>query len=146
MPFSIYNSFPLYTTIVPVHTKRSPDTINIQAASIFTRIRMCLSTYTQSRLSYSQVLGSTQVGYWLGCIHPSNLDGWNCLEYSQPEGAGGLAWVRGDEMVPPAATWRDLIQPLYCQTGARTLVILPKRRSPCLYESVRQDLPARPSV
>jgi len=32
--------------------------------------------------------------------------------YSQTEGAGGLTWVRADEMVPLAATWRDLIQPL----------------------------------
>jgi len=31
--------------------------------------------------------------------------------YSQTEGAGGLTWVRADEMVPLAATWRDLIQP-----------------------------------
>jgi hypothetical protein len=32
--------------------------------------------------------------------------------YSQTEGAGGLTWVRADEMVPLAATWRDLIQPI----------------------------------
>jgi hypothetical protein len=31
--------------------------------------------------------------------------------YSQTEGAGGLTWLRADEMVPLAATWRDLIQP-----------------------------------
>ena len=30
--------------------------------------------------------------------------------YSQTEGAGGLTWLRADEMVPLAATWRDLIQ------------------------------------
>jgi hypothetical protein len=29
--------------------------------------------------------------------------------YSQTEGAGGVTWVRADEMVPLAATWRDLI-------------------------------------
>jgi hypothetical protein len=29
--------------------------------------------------------------------------------YSQTERAGGLTWVRADEMVPLAATWRDLI-------------------------------------
>jgi len=33
--------------------------------------------------------------------------------YSQTEGAGGLTWLRADEMVPLAATWRDLIQPFY---------------------------------
>ena len=32
--------------------------------------------------------------------------------YSQTEGAGGLIWLRGDEMVPLAATWQDLIQAL----------------------------------
>jgi len=31
--------------------------------------------------------------------------------YSQTEGAGGLTWLRAEEMVPLAATWRDLIQP-----------------------------------
>ena len=30
--------------------------------------------------------------------------------YSQTEGAGGLTWLRADEMVPLAATWRDLIR------------------------------------
>src|ERR1700733_14456140 len=30
--------------------------------------------------------------------------------YSQTEGAGGLTWVRADEMVPLAATWRNLIR------------------------------------
>src|ERR1700734_2127375 len=29
--------------------------------------------------------------------------------YSQTEGAGGLTWMRADEMVPLPATWRDLI-------------------------------------
>jgi hypothetical protein len=31
--------------------------------------------------------------------------------YSQTEGAGGLTWLRADEMAPLTATWRDLIQP-----------------------------------
>jgi hypothetical protein len=34
--------------------------------------------------------------------------------YSQTEGAGGLTWVRADEMVPLVAMWRDLIQP-FCE-------------------------------
>jgi hypothetical protein len=29
--------------------------------------------------------------------------------YSQTEGAGRLTWLRSDEMIPLAATWRDLI-------------------------------------
>ena|ERR1700733_3969518 len=31
--------------------------------------------------------------------------------YSQTEGAGGLTWLRADEMAPLAATWQDLIRP-----------------------------------
>ena len=31
--------------------------------------------------------------------------------YSQTEEAGGLTWLRADEMVPLPATWRDLIRP-----------------------------------
>jgi hypothetical protein len=31
--------------------------------------------------------------------------------YSQTEGVGRLTWLRADEMVPLAPTWRDLIQP-----------------------------------
>jgi hypothetical protein len=31
--------------------------------------------------------------------------------YLQTEGAGGLTWLRADEMLPLAATWRGLIQP-----------------------------------
>jgi hypothetical protein len=32
--------------------------------------------------------------------------------YSQTEGAGGLTWVRADEMVPLEPTWRELIRPV----------------------------------
>jgi 5-methylcytosine-specific restriction endonuclease McrA len=37
----------------------------------------------------------------------NRVTGW---AYAQTEGVGGLTWLRADEMVPLAATWRDLIR------------------------------------
>lgn len=39
---------------------------------------------------------------------PNRVTRW---AYSQTEGAGGLTWMRADEVVPLVATSRDLIQP-----------------------------------
>jgi hypothetical protein len=58
------------------------------------------------RSRYYNRTGATRRYRRTGVLEPRSPVG-----HSQTEGAGGLTWVRADEMVPLAAKWRDLIQP-----------------------------------